>query len=199
MPRPRSQDARDRALDAALDILEESGVEGLTVEAVTAASGVAKSTLYRHFGSREELLAEAVRTCIVEVPTPDTGSLVDDLETLFFSYDAEDKERLNNLTPLLLDAARRDASLHPIVQQLIAERQRPLRTVMKLAQLRGEVDPDLDLDVAVSLVIGPLNYRITVQGGEIDDDFVHLVLPAAAAALRAAAPAARATDDDVRC
>lgn len=188
MARPRSEDARRRAVDAAVDVLLDLGVEGATVEEVAARSGVAKSTLYRHFGSRECLLAEGVRSCIVELPTPDTGSLAADLEVLFGRYDdTEEARRLNELFPLLLDAARRDEGMKSVVQSLLAERQRPLRTVLQLAQLRGEVHPELDLDVALSLLIGPLNYRRMVQDVDIDQDFLATILPSVIAALRATA------------
>ena len=53
------------------------------LDEVAARSGVAKSTLYRHFGSKEALIARAARGCITEHPTPDTGNLEDDLFFLF--------------------------------------------------------------------------------------------------------------------
>lgn len=189
MARPRSEDARLRTIAATVETLLEMGVEGLTVEEIAARSGVAKSTIYRHFGTREHLLAESVRSCVVEQATPDTGSLADDLTELFRRYDeSEDTKRLNELIPLLIDAARRDAAMKEVLDALLIERQRPMRTVLKLAQGRGEIDPDLDLDVAVAVLIGPFTYRRMVQDAEITDEFVAAVVPAGIAALRSTAP-----------
>lgn len=188
MARPRSEEARRRTITATVDALLELGVDGLTVEEVAARSGVAKSTIYRHFGSREHLLAEAVRSRIVAQPTPDSGSLAEDLTDLFTRYDAsEETKRLNQLFPLLLDAARRDPAIAEVMDVLLAERQRPMRTVLKLAQARGEIDPELDLDIAVAMLIGPFTYRRMIQGGEITDDFVATVVPGGIAALRSTA------------
>ncbi len=178
-------------MDAAVDALLALGVEGTTIEAIADRSGVAKSTIYRHFGSREALLVDAVRSCVVEVPTPDTGSLADDLADLFARYDQPDNQAINELLPLLLDEARRDPQMSAVVAAALAERQRPLRTVLRLAQHRGEIDPDLDLDVALAMLIGPLTYRRMVQHTEIDQAFIATVLPGAIAALRSTAAAPR--------
>ena len=158
-----------------------------TVEAIAATSGVAKSTIYRHFGDRESLMVEAVRTCIVQVPTPDSGSLAEDVAVILGRYDAPENQRVNRLFPLLLDAARRDPDMHAAMADLVTERQRPLRTVVQLAQLRGEVDPDLDIEYAMAILIGPLTYRRLVAGHELTDDFLQAVQPAAVAALRSTA------------
>lgn len=189
MARPRSEEARRRTIEATVDTLLELGADGLTVEEIAARSGVAKSTIYRHFGCREHLLVEAVRSCIVEQPTPDSGSLAQDLTELFTRYDeSEETKRLNELIPLLLDASRRDPAMREVMEVLLLERQRPMRTVLKLAQARGEIDPDLDLDIAVAMLIGPFTYRRMVQDAEITEDFVATVVPGGIAALRSTAP-----------
>ncbi|MFP5321184.1 MAG: TetR/AcrR family transcriptional regulator [Acidimicrobiia bacterium] len=193
MARPRSEEARRRAVEATVDAMLLLGVDGATVEEIAARSGVAKSTIYRHFGTRAELLADAVRSCIVEQPTPDTGSLAEDLTQLFTRYDdSEETKRLNELFPMLLDASRRDPAIKEAMQSVIAERQRPMRTVLKLAQARGEIDPDLDPDIAVAILIGPFTYRRMVQDVDITDDFVEAVVPSGIAALLATAPDQRA-------
>jgi AcrR family transcriptional regulator len=188
MARPRSEEARRRVVEATVDALLLLGVDGATVEEISARSGVAKSTIYRHFGAREPLLAEAVRSCIVEQPTPDTGSLAEDLTQLFLRYDdSEETKRLNELFPMLLDAGRRDPAIKEAMDAVILERQRPMRTVLRLAQARGEIAPDLDLDTAVAMLIGPLTYRRMVQGAEITDEFLATVVPSGIAALLATA------------
>lgn len=184
MARPRSHDARRRVIDAAVEALLAVGIEAMTLEDVAERSGVARSTIYRHFGDRETLIIEAVRSCLVEHPTPNSGSLEDDLADLFGRYDHEHNRAINQLLPLLLDERRRDAAIHAAVDDILAERQRPLRTVLQLAQLRGEIDPDLDLDVALAMLLGPLTYRRMIQSEAITDDFTVTVLRGAVAALR---------------
>src|SRR4051812_48263496 len=73
--------ARSRAAvcDAVVDLLVAGGVPAVTVDAVVAQSGVAKTTVYRHWSSRDELLADAAARALPEVEVPDTGSLAGDL------------------------------------------------------------------------------------------------------------------------
>lgn len=186
MARPRSEAANRAAITATTDLLVEEGIEGVTMEEVAARSGVAKSTLYRHFGSREELIAAAARECQVSYATPDNGSLEADLRDLFDAHvRSVEEQSLNDLLPILLDGARREPAFRTLVDDLLEDRRRPIRTVVQLAQLRGEVDADLDLDSAVAVVVGPFTYRKLVLRHEVTPDFVALVLQSAVAALRA--------------
>jgi len=186
--RPRSEEAHRAALEATVEVLLEAGVEGTTLEEVAARSGVAKSTLYRHFGSREALIAKAARGCVTEHPTPDTGSLAEDLRYLFGRFThVEEEQTLTQLLPLLIDAGKRDPDIAAIVESVFAERKRPLRTVLQLAQLRGEISRDLDLDTALAMVVGPFTYRRLVEQREATPEFIEAVLNGAIAALRATA------------
>lgn len=187
MARPRSSAAHRAALDATTALLLEVGVEGTTIEEVAARSGVARSTVYRHFGSREELLAAAARDCVGTVATPDTGSLADDLRLLLARLAEPDEEQVSDLLPLLIDAASRDPRMDEVVRAVLEERRRPLLTVLRLAQLRGEVGADLELDTALAMVIGPLVYRRMVERRQLTPEFLSTTLAGSIAALRASA------------
>lgn len=192
MARPRSETAHQAALDATVEVMLESGVEGVTLEEVAARSGVARSTLYRHFGSKEALVVKASQTCLVEHPTPDTGSLEGDLRFLFDRYKVEEEYRIPDLLPILIDAASRDSALGQVLASVLDERRRPMRTVLQLAQLRGEIADDFDLDVGLALLIGPFTYRRMVDKRELTPEFADAVLRAVVAALHATAPVSTA-------
>ena len=83
MARPRSDEARRKALEAARELIVEKGVVNLTIEDVAARSGVAKTTIYRHWPERTALIVDTVNAMFEHLRTPDTGSLRGDLEAFF--------------------------------------------------------------------------------------------------------------------
>jgi AcrR family transcriptional regulator len=188
MGRPRSEEAREAALEATIELVQSHGVEGVTFEAVAQRSGVAKTTLYRHFGTKQAMVAAAAGACFVEHATPDTGDLADDLRTIFERFKIEEDARhLPDIMPALLTASGRDDELHDLLKAILEERRRPIRTVLQLAQLRGEIGHDVDLDVALAMLIGPFVQRRTIDRIEITPEFRDAVLHSVVAGLRATA------------
>ena len=188
MARPRSEEAREAAIGATVELVLTLGVEGVTFEEVSNRSGVAKTTLYRHFGTKQAMVAAAASSCFVEIATPDTGNLADDLRLIFDRFKhVEEEHRLPDLMPALLTASGSDPELHALVTAMLEERRRPIRTALQLAQLRGEISKDLDLDIALALLIGPFVQRRMIDRGEVTPEFRDAVLEATVAGLRATA------------
>lgn len=188
MARPRSEAAREAALAATVELVLAHGVEGITFEAVASRSGVAKTTLYRHFGSKQAMVAAAAGSCFVAVATPDTGDLAEDLRLIFEGYNViEEERRLPDIMPALLTASGSDPELDRLLTSMLDERRRPIRTALQLAQLRGEISRDLDLDVAIALLVGPFVQRRMVDRAEVTPAFREAVLASAVAGLRATA------------
>jgi AcrR family transcriptional regulator len=186
--RPRSEEARQAALTATVDLMLDTGVEAVTFDDVAARSGVAKTTLYRHFGSKQAMVVEAAGSCFETVPTPDTGDLLQDLSILFDQKRHSASHRqLTELFPMLIAAGDRDPELRALLQRQHEERRRPTRTVLQLAQLRGEISRELDLEVAVSMVLGPFTIRKLIDRQEVTDEFAERVLREVVAVLRATA------------
>ena len=81
--RPRSEQAENAILDAALDTLVEDGYAGMSIERIVAKAGVGKATIYRRWSGKAEILVEALRQhACFDVPLPDTGDLRADLLTI---------------------------------------------------------------------------------------------------------------------
>jgi AcrR family transcriptional regulator len=184
----RSRQARDAALEATVELLHEVGVERLSIEGVAARSGVAKTTIYRHWPGKADLVVDAVKTCTRPLPTPNTGDLRADLRSCLLALrDAVVDSGMARILPSLLDAAQRDPDFADLFERLQEERDLPVRTVLELARLRGALDPDVDLDTAVDLVVGPLLLRLLVTHAPLDDRFVAEVVDRALRGLGASA------------
>lgn len=79
MARPHSKAAQAKMLGAAIELVQAAGVRGFNIDEVARRSGVAKTTIYRHFPNPNELLVAALDGAITVPPTPNTGSLRGDL------------------------------------------------------------------------------------------------------------------------
>jgi AcrR family transcriptional regulator len=188
--RPRSEEARREVVAATAEVIATLGVDKLTIEEVAARSGVAKTTIYRHWSSRSALVIDAVRSCFEHLVTPDTGHLRDDLVALFSGMVKVDLDgQIGRIIPSILDAAARDPDIARLVARITEERQDPVRDIVGRAQARGELPADLDLEVAVACIMGPLLFRKFQLRLPITDAFLAGCIDTAIAGLRTHRPA----------
>jgi AcrR family transcriptional regulator len=169
--RPHSAEADEAILRAALDLLAESGYRALTMEAVRERSGVGKATLYRRYGSKEELVRAAIVHLNADVPIPpDTGSLAGDFAATAQTILAGAKRTgALALMPRLLSEVVDDKEMHALFSaHLVEPRRRVARAIVERAKVRGEVRPDVDTNLAVDLLVGPIIYRVIMAGGELE-------------------------------
>ncbi len=184
----RRERVRTSVLDAALDLLDEGGVQGLTFESVAARSGVAKTTIYRHWPTKAQLTIEALSIMHEPTPTPNSGDLRADLRACFVAVSEQAlDDRKARIFASVLDAAQRDPEYARLHTQMTAEKLQPLRTVLELAQLRGQLRSDLDLDDVCDLVIGPVIMRVLATRRPIDEAFLDLLVETLVAGLAATA------------
>ena len=172
--RPRSLEADEAILDSAIGLFIELGYDGLTVEGVAARAGVGKSTIYRRYPSKPDLImAAAERMCAQKGPVADTGTLRGDLLATAQSY-----RRLLTSTdagraiPATVAAAARNVELSRAHREFIARRRATSASIVHRAIDRGEVPADVDVDLVVDLVSAPLFYRVLVSGDPVDDAYI---------------------------
>ncbi|MCU1393457.1 MAG: regulatory protein TetR [Ilumatobacteraceae bacterium] len=177
-------------LDATVELVAEVGVERTSIDEVASRSGVAKSTIYRHFPSKQVLVIEAVHSCTLMPLGADTGSVRDDLVSFFggmtrLSYEG----RLGDMMLSLMDAAQRDAELGRLLRLHFEQRRQYARALLERAVERGEMSPDVDLELTVTLLTGPLVYTKLVQRQRISQELVEAVVDTVLAGIGARTPA----------
>ncbi|MFT7601821.1 MAG: AcrR family transcriptional regulator [Acidimicrobiales bacterium] len=176
MARPLSTQAREKALDAAREVIALDGIEGFTVDAVAKRSGVAKTTIYRHFSTGNELLIHAVDCMVHPLPTPNTGSLAGDIDAFMRSVLAILEDDGMRRTILgVISASISDPGLKRVHQEMMGERMTPIKTILELAQGRGELAADLDLDLAIDFIEGPFFFRKLVRQDALDDEQIRVL------------------------
>ncbi|URN13258.1 TetR/AcrR family transcriptional regulator [Streptomyces radiopugnans] len=142
--RPRSAAADRAILDATRSALVELGWSGLTMGDVAMRAGVAKTTLYRRWTNKSEMVVDAVAVLFDELELPDRGSLRADVEGVVLSFAAllERPEAKTALMAVVAEATR-DEALRARIRTAIVERQKHLVvTGRRRAQARGELPPD---------------------------------------------------------
>lgn len=165
MPRPRSEEAKRKVFDSARCHIQDSGVLDFTVEAIAKHSGVAKTTIYRHWDSAAELLHDTVASLIEPFQTPDTGSLRGDLiELSLAGIQLMNKPVMYKMMAGMVARSAEDPALRALKNRLIDERHKPIVNVIERAIERGELPADLDRAVAVDVIEGPFLVRRLVRG-----------------------------------
>jgi AcrR family transcriptional regulator len=180
MARPRSHEARRKVLDAVRDLIVERGVASLSIEEVAARSGVAKTTIYRHWPGRASLIIDAVNAQFEHIGIPDTGSLRGDLEAFFgASMRADLSGNVARIMPSLIDAANRDPEMEVLLDRISADRQRVCATIVERARARGELHPDfadLDIEQLVGVIVGPIVFQKLVRRRTLTPGYIKAVL-----------------------
>lgn len=177
MPRPLSQTARAEMLRAAQELVTEHGLEACTVEEIARRSGVAKTTIYRHFGSVDELAMAAIDGMIEQIEVPDLGSLRADLRAIVDVFRAiVDHDVFRRLFASMLARAVSDPEFARLYDQAQESRHIPLRIAIQRGIARGEVDPEIDLETAMYFVQGPFVAKRLIEIGDLTDRDVDVFL-----------------------
>ncbi|MFI5981059.1 TetR/AcrR family transcriptional regulator [Streptomyces sp. NPDC051555] len=177
--RLRNEEAHRSVLEATAALLVENGYGALTIEGVAKRADVAKSTVYRWWKTKPELVMDAsfhVPTRAPDpgsapapapgsAPEPDTGSLAGDLTAFLAAlYDAAaDPVRARALTGLAAEAQLDPGSAAPF-RAWARDRREVVLALLARAVAREEIPGATDVERAADLVLGPFWYRLLVMG-----------------------------------
>jgi AcrR family transcriptional regulator len=159
--RPRSEQADQAIIDAALSLFAESGPEGLCIERVAAKAGVGKATIYRRWPGKEDLLLDAIAALKVPLPEPAGRSAREDLVTLLgaMCQETADPRRARQFALLLGEGAKYPRLMARYVETVLEPRREVIREVLRQGIASGELRPDLDVDAALFMLIGAVVAR----------------------------------------
>jgi AcrR family transcriptional regulator len=190
--RPRDLGAAQAILDKALALLEKHGYEGVSIDDVAAAAGVAKTTIYRHWPSKPELIAAAAQPLFQELEAaPLHGDVRAELVQLLDYARTLMSGRSGRVLRILLREAGTHAPVNELLQPAIYRRRRLFLQVLNRAIARGEVRDDLDQDVIVDTLIGPLWVRAMVRAEPLSPELPEQVVDSVLRGIRAPGPRAR--------
>ncbi|WP_335935589.1 TetR/AcrR family transcriptional regulator [Streptomyces sp. PTD5-9] len=178
--RPRSAAADEAILEATRASLVDLGWSKLTMGDVATRAGVAKTTLYRRWAGKNELVVDAVAVLFDELELPDLGSLTADVEAMVLQFAAllERPETRTSLMAVVAESTR-DEALRARIRDSIVDRQK--RLVLqgrRRAQERGELPVEQDgavatrtADLVFDVIAGAVVHRALVSAEPIDAEW----------------------------
>ena len=184
---PRITRTRESVLSVTAELMAEVGWGAVTIESVSARSGVARTTIYRHWPDLPALLAEAMQSVLEPCPEPDTGSLRGDLTVILRALAGVlARSASAGVMTSMIDAAERDPQIAALQASFTRERRLASRRALERAVARDEISGDYDFELEAALIGGALFYRRLVSREPLSRRFVDRVV--AAACIRLGAP-----------
>ncbi|HXH55800.1 TetR/AcrR family transcriptional regulator [Iamia sp.] len=171
MGRPPSKAARAKLLRATTEILVEEGIGAVSIEAVARRAGVAKTTLYRHFGGIDGLVFAAATASVSETVGPDTGSLIGDLREIQRNYlDIASSPINREVFAWMLTRAMHSLEAAALFRQERIQPRGPTVVALQRAIARGELPPTTNVELAMHIIQGPLISKRFVENSDLTDD-----------------------------
>jgi AcrR family transcriptional regulator len=186
--RPRIEGDREaEILDAALDLLSSSGYDRLTMDAVANAAKASKATLYRRWDTKAELVVDALSRAkgAPQVNPVDTGSLRNDLIGVACNHGGLNDERALAVMASIITALQHDKEFADAFhERFLSVKLQQSREIYERAQRRGEIAPDVDLEILTPTLAAVILHRAFVLRLPVDDETVlriidEIVIPAA--------------------
>ena len=175
--RPRSQHARQAILRSTLRLLRKVGFEQLTIEAIAAAAGVGKATVYRWWPNKGALVVEAFASSTEpQLHFPDCGSVYRDVSLQMNQWLAILRSARGCIVAAVIAAGQSDADLLEAFRArfLRPRRQEAYRTLRRGIE-RGELPENLDLDLVLDTLYGAIYMRFLIRHDELSEHYVNEV------------------------
>jgi AcrR family transcriptional regulator len=163
--RPRSIQSHQAMLQATLDLLAEVGFDAMSIDGISARAGVGKTTIYRRYASKEELVADAIESVREEIMIPDTGNLQGDIDALIQHAAQITLSPLGRQTvAMIISSASSNTQFAQIYwTKYLKPRRKTFEIVLERAKARNEIPTDLDSDLVFDTMSAIMLYALIFQ------------------------------------
>jgi AcrR family transcriptional regulator len=170
---PRIERTRQVVLAATSELVAELGYSDVTIEAISERSGVARSTIYRHWKQLPALMLDAIAATIQGADPPDTGELRADLVLLVGELaELLTSERFSQIAIALIVESHRDPDIAEVHARFLRGRQQRTVAAIQRGIERGELPATVDPPTMAFDLAAPVFFRALVQHQPVDKDFV---------------------------
>ena len=171
--RPRCDATRKAVLAAAYDLLAEGGLTRFNIESVASRAGVARTTIYRWWPSKGALAMEGFMEAIAaDLAVPASGSIVADLQAMLrrFAWLLGGKAG-RIIRSIIAEGQSHPETIEAFVTGFVTPRRAECRAIIQHGIESGELRADLDIEVVLASLFGPLHMRMLLNEG-LDDAWV---------------------------
>jgi AcrR family transcriptional regulator len=175
--RPRSNEAQQAILRAALDLVSAKGFRAITVDQIAAKAGVGKMTLYRRWPNKAALVMDALLQLIgPQTDFPSSTHALSSLQKQLHLQAKFFRSKYGLLIRSLLAEAQSDEGLaRAFRERWIHPRRQGVIRMLRMAIKQGDLRKDIDLETTTDMLYGPIYYRLLLGTGAIDSAFIDLV------------------------
>ncbi|TQC41996.1 TetR/AcrR family transcriptional regulator [Rhodococcus sp. WS4] len=172
----RGQRSMARIIAATLDLLRAQGPQRVTIDAVSARSGVAKTTIYRHYQDRAQMLRAALAAAVDEDAPTIPGDLPIRQQLLWMFDDTrrvlEEQAGMGTIAAILTD---QDPEFTDLFRAVTAARRRTMIDVLDAGIAAGALPADLDTDQTINIIIGSY-LAAALRHGTVEEDWADRLL-----------------------
>lgn len=163
--RPRSTKSHQAILKATLEVLTEVGFERMSIEAIASRAGVGKTTIYRRYETKAELVADAIESIREKVVIPDIGNFWGDIDALIKNAAQITLSPMGRQTVAMIISS---ASSNPEFAQVywtkyLQPRRQAFGVVLNRAKVKNEIQANVDPDLVFDLMSGIMLYALIFQ------------------------------------
>jgi len=172
--RPRSEKARQAILGSTLKLLGDNGFSNLTIEEISERAGVGKATVYRWWPNKAALIADAFASSTTRrLRFPDTGSVFSDMSQQMCQLVKVFRSRRGRIVAAILAAGQSDKEvIAAFRERFLWPRRREAYATLARGIRRGELRKNIDPDLLLDSLYGPIYMRFLIGHDRLSSDFV---------------------------
>jgi AcrR family transcriptional regulator len=170
---PRIARTREVVFAATIEIVAEQGFAGASIEAIAQRAGVARSTIYRNWPTRTDLVVEAVGATIGPVGSATHGDLRTDLVAIVTRLaELLTSDVMGSVAAAIILESRHDPELEELRRRFVASRRSALDAVLDDAVARGDLPPGTDVELLGDELAAMVMFRALILRAPIDTGWV---------------------------
>lgn len=176
--RPRSEKTKNAIFSATYDLLLQVGFKNITIDKIAEKAEVSKATIYKWWPSKGAVVMDAFFDAVaVKSPIPNTGSVIEDMIVQATNLAKFLMSKEGKVINEIIAEGQFDFKLAEAYRTIyFAPRRLDSRYILERGISKGELERDIDIELVIDLIFGPLFYRLLITGDPIDEAFIRNII-----------------------